>query len=357
MKKGIAAALAAVLVIGGVAGYETTLTSDAGYGTGGTTYVYNMTDDVSFLSISTPASSILAYSGLTWMQLEEGVGVRLHFDDVVPGAAGQNALTAKAASVGGTVVRYYDADLEKYQNGWTEDVETTYSELRVAVGIPSGLSKDLDYAMIVYNEDGSTTVLGDLDANSSTITIDTKSFATWALISGPKGQFNAYKTASAKSLSEYEHGVYLTAIPSSVQVQIGTAYIYAAAVLSDETTTKAAFGSANNTLVLSDSNPGVFAKYAIDQVATAAGAKKIAYIDTKAYTNDALRTSTTSKVRLAIDVPFNFPAYGEYAVVQLNADGSASLIKDLDDVQSLVTFDTDQFRTYAIIWAPDLNVK
>ncbi|MCR5715440.1 MAG: hypothetical protein K6G23_01160 [Lachnospiraceae bacterium] len=356
MKKWIAAALAAVLVIVGVVGYETTMTTEAGYGTGGATYVYNAVDDISFLSISTPASSILTYSGLTWQQMEEDIGVRLNLSNTTPGSAGQIALTAKAAEAGGTVLRYFDADLEKYLDGWTQDIETTYSELRIALGLPTGLSQSLDYAIVTYNEDGSTSLLGDLDTNPATVTFDTKSFSTWALVSGPKGQFDKYRVASATSLTAYDQGVYLTSIPSSVGIEIGTAYIYAAAILSDEMTSNAAFGSSNVCISLKDSTPGIYAKNAIDQVALTAGAKKINYVDTVVSTTNGTVTKTNQKVRFAVDVPYSFPAYGEYAVVVLNADGSASLIKDLDSVQSLVTFDTDQFRMFAIIWAPDLNV-
>ena len=49
-------------------------------------------------------------------------------------------------------------------------------------------------------------------------------------------------------------------------------------------------------------------------------------------------------------VPYGLPAYADYAVAVLNMDGTVTIMKDMDQNESTITFDTDQFRTYVFLW-------
>lgn len=345
----VAAALTLTVAALPVADIQVNAASSANYGV----YVDNQTTDISSVSISTPPVSILLYSGLTWEQLESDVSVRLNVSDVDCGAAARTAITSLASSLGGNVIQYLDMDLEAYLDGWTSDISSTVSPLRMAIALPDTADTSLDYAIIAVQNDGTLGVFGDLDTNPDTITVDCSSFDTYAIVSGPTGAFDAYKVASDASLTAETLTDYAKKVSSTISTTVNCSYIYAIGSSTDATTISSLVGS-NPSLTIGDGEPGTYAKSALLAEMTESGAKKIAYVNVDMENGYGVQvTETSSPIRLTITVPYNFPAYGDYALAVLNADGSASIVTDIDTIQSTITVDTDQFREYAILWGPE----
>ena len=345
--KWIALTMAAALAAAFIMSPETGMQVQAS--TGGKVYVDNQTKDISMVSISTPLTSTILYTGITWEQLEAGVGVRLNVSTSECGADARSAFTAQAAAVKGTIVKYLNMDLEEYLNGWTNDVTSTFSPLRIAMSLPAGSNAALDYAVVAMKSDGSLEVLGDLDANASTITVDCSDFQTFAIISGAKGAFNSYRQADANALKTVSASDYVKTIGTTIGTATNCAYLYATGVKTDVNTVHSLVGGQAN-LTISDSVPGAAARSALQDAIKRSGAKRFAFVSAAMKNGTTAVTSTASPIRLTLTAPYNFPAYGDYAIAVLNADGTTTVYKDIDATSSTVTIDTTQFRDYAILW-------
>lgn len=360
-KKIIAAALTAAMVLGILTAPATQMEVKAAE----LVYTNNRASGISSAVMQTPQNTVRLYAGLSWQLLEAGIGVRLNVSDSECGPLARRALSGTAAALGFSEVKALDMVLEKYvaKGGWTEAVTATNGRIRVSIAVPAGSDLTKDYGVLSLKDDGSVEVLGDLDLNPSTITVDSDSFNTFMIVSGPAGAFDAYKTANPNALDALEIPVYVRKIGSTLKIEKD----FPMGVLTDVAQVRAAAGGKNVTsLEMVGVLPGDNAKYALDSAIKYTNAENKRRVGTKEDNSDeimpsyfemGLKTgsgeriaSTNGKIRITMDVPYDFPAYADYAVAVLNMDGTVTIMKDLDNNDCTITVDTDQFRTYAFLW-------
>lgn len=359
-KKIMAIVLTAAVVLGILATPAAQLEVKAA----GSVSVNNRASGISSVSIQTPQNTARLYAGLSWELLEMGICLRLNVSDSACGPLARRALSNRAAALGVNEVKILDMDLEKYLNntGWTEDIEETQDRIRVCMALPAGSDPTKDYAVLSLKEAGEVEVLGDLDTDPATITVDSDYFDTFMIVAGSAGAFNAYRVESPNALDNLEIPVYVKKIGSTVKIEKD----YPMGVLTDEATVKAIAGAQHVSLQMSAVMPGDLAKYSLDHAikyTNAANKRKAGIKEDKSdeivpsYHELELKTgagdritSTNGKLRITMTVPYNFPAYADYAVAVLNMDGTTTIMKDLDENACTITIDTDQFRTYAFLW-------
>ncbi|MBE5851423.1 MAG: hypothetical protein E7299_00475 [Lachnospiraceae bacterium] len=306
------------------------------------------------VSISTPETTTRLYAGLTWEQLSKNIGVRLTIDEPICGPAALAAFDSIAKSFGGSVVRVVDADLEAYLNSWCRDITSTYSPIRVALEFADGWDTTKDYAILSLKEDGSMEILGDIDANPSSVTVDASYFDTFAIISAPQGTFNAYRVASPVALATLPKPAYCKKIPSTISTSSLCSSLYDIATITDAATVKGAVGDSKPKLVIKDARPGKLARAAMDLAIAQVEAKKVTYYQVDMLKRDGTNVEQTAqKIRITMTVPYTFPAYADYAVAVVNENGSATILRDLDIDAHTITIDTDDFRAFAIIAGKD----
>ena len=319
--------------------------------------VYSINSDKDYfarVSISTPETTTRLYSGLTWQQLSMNIGVRLTIDDPICGPAALTAFDYMAKSFGGNVVRVVDADLEAYVDNWCKDIVSTYSPIRVALEFASGWDTTKDYAILSLKEDGSIEVLGDIDANPASITVDTGYFDTFAIVAAPQGTFNAYRVASPVALANLPKPPYCKEIPSTISTKSLCSHLYDIATITDAATVKGAVGDSKPELVIRDARPGKLARAAIDLAVAQVPAMKVSHHQVDMLKRNGTKVEQTAqKIRVTMTVPYNFPAYADYAVAVVNENGSATILRDLDIDAHTITIDTDDFRAFAIIAGKD----
>ena len=332
-------------------------------------YTANFSEDVPSVNMQTPQTTIKLYAGLSWEALETDVGIRLNVSDSAYGAAAQLAFQNLAASVGASLVKVLDMDLEKYaksegweyntetkkevytKNDWTKDIVSVNSPIRVCITLPVKSDLTKDYAVISVRGDGFLEILADLDPEPTTITVDSANFDTFAIVAGNKGAFDAYKIPSPGALLPIWVSNYTKQIGTTVSAGSNAYMLYDVGVVTDVATVRSAVGDQIVKLEMNDVQPGPNAKSALQYAATMAGAKRVSYYEAELRNGRGERvTQTNQKLRITMTAPFDYPAYADYAVAVLNADGSVSILKDIDTNDSTITIDTNQFRTYAVIW-------
>lgn len=365
LKKATATVLTAAMALGIVAAPSAGLQTKAAGGDAGV-YTNNQAKDIPSVSIQTPQETVKLFAGLGWDALEENVGVRLNVTDSGCGPVARRTLNSMASSLGASEVKTLDMDLEEYvKTGWTQDVEETNSRIRVCIELPKGSDPARDYAVLSLKKEGVVEVLGDLDPDPVTITVDSDYFDTFMIVSAPAGTFNNYRVASPNALDKLGTPIYVKEIGSTIKADATAHNVYSLGVLTDEATVRAAASGPSVSLELKSVEPGVSAKNVMDNAIkqTNAGNKiklvekdgkkeetKMPYYELEMKNSKERITSTNGKVRITMTVPYNFPAYADYAVAVLNMDGTVSILKDIDNNESTITVDTDQFRTYAFLW-------
>lgn len=326
--------------------------------------VNNRASGISTVTFHTPESTLRQYAGLTWEELDMRMKLRLNVTDSECGPLAKKALSDHAYYMGTEEVKLLDMDLEKCMgnSGWTQDVEKTYAPIRVSIALPAGSDPAKDYAVISLKEGGAVEVLGDLDTDPKTVTVDSKYFDTFLIVSAPAGTFDDYRETDSIAVESLELPIYVKKIGSTVNI-LGN---HPMGVLTDEAEVKATVGGKAVSLGIERVTPGPNAMYALDSAAKKTNAENKRRAATKADGSDEVvpsyyemnlrvgpgerATSTNGKVRITISVPSSFPVYADYAVAVLNMDGSVTLMKDIDENACTITVDTDQFRTYLFLW-------
>lgn len=247
---------------------------------------------------------------------------------------------AKQVAENVTVAKYLDIKLNVLENNVSKGNVTRLSQaVRFVVSAPSGYDTTAKDFAIIRVHNGDTTVLPDLDSDPSTITFETDRFSTYAIAVGDKGAFDAYKTSDDE---EEEDDTYYP----SISIPAGISAISSSELLPGQTV-KVVAGE----VILGDPD-----KQAINAVAEKAGAIGVLrYIDItleKYNTNGELIgkvTNLNNPVQFKIVAPEDGNKY-DFAVVRLHA-GKADLLKDLDSDPATITFESDRFSSYAIIYA------
>lgn len=371
-KKGMATLMAAVMVAGILMMPAAGLQAEAVGRTG--VYTNNQATGIPRVNIQTPQETTKLYAGLSWEAMEQDIGVRLNVADGACGPAGRKVLLDTALLLGAAEVKTLDMDLEAYvQNGgWTKDIPETNARIRVCIGLPAGSDPTMDYAVLCLKNGGGVEVLGDLDPDPSTITVDSEHFDTFMIVAAPMGTFNAYRVANPNALDEMECPVYVKWIGSTIGADVnrerGT--VYSLGMLTDAGTVWAAAGGKNVVLDMREVTPGILAKNSFDSVIKLTNAANKMYTVPKALENKEKRDdtqtysyydialqcgpervlTTNGKLRLTVTIPQDYPVYADYAVAVLNMDGSVTVMKDIDMNPNTITFDTDQFRLFVFLW-------
>lgn len=316
------------------------------------TYTANYSKTFPGVSIQTPQTTVKMYAGISWEQLELDVGVRLNVSDSECGAQARDIFNNTAASVGGYVVGILDMDMEFYtEGGWTQDVVGMVSPIRVGIALPGGSNPALDYAVISVKQDGGLEILGDIDPNPTTLTVDSSNFDTFAVIAAPAGTFDAFRNVSPYALEQRWVSTYAKDIGSTVSAESKGYQMYDIGTITDAATVRAAVGDQIVSLEVAAAEPGPYSAGPLRYAAWQAGARGSACYEIELRNGRRDRiTQTNQKILVTMTVPFNFPACADYAVAVLNADGTVSILKDIDTNDSTVTIATDQFRCYAVMW-------
>ena len=339
-------------------------------GKGAGVYTDNQASDIPNVNMQTPPETVELYAGLSWELLEaDNVSVRLNVTDSNCGPVAKRSLDRMAATLGASEVKTLDMDLETYlrDSGWAADIVETGSRIRVCIALPEGSDPTRDYAVLSLKGDGVVEVLGDLDPDPATVTVDSDYFDTFMIVAAPAGTFDAYRVVSPNALDKLGTPVYVKKIGSTIDAVSDAHNMYSLGMLTDAATVRAAAGGQNVTLEVEKVMPGSSAKYALDNAINRTNASsKVRTVKTEdgkdkeegpAYYELEMKNgagkrinSTNGKLRITMTVPYNFPAYADYAVAVLNMDGTVSVLKDIDDNESTITVDTDQFRTYVFLW-------
>lgn len=360
-KKIMAVALAAAMATGTLVAPASQLEAKAA---AGFVSVNNQASGISSVSFHTPEDTLRQYAGLSWEELDMKMKLRLNVTDSECGPLARKALGDKAYFLGAEEVKFLDMDLEKClgNSGWTQDVERTYAPIRVSIALPKDSDPKKDYAVISLKEAGEVDVLGDLDADPKTVTVDSDYFDTFLIASAPAGTFDRYRQVDSVAVESLELPIYVKKIGSTVNI-LGD---HPMGVLTDEAEARAAVGGKALSLGISGITPGVNAMYALDSAVKGTNAENKRRAGKKADGSDEVvpgysemnllvgagvrATSTNGKLRITIGVPYSFPVYADYAVAVLNMDGTVTIMKDIDENPCTVTIDTDQFRTYMFLW-------
>jgi len=315
-------------------------------------YTANFSKSIASVNMQTPETSIKLFAGLSWEALESDISVRLNVSDSECGAEAMQAFHNLALYMGAHVVKILDMDLEKYTSkGWSQDITIVNSPIRVSMALPAGSDLTKDYAVISIRQDGGVEILGDLDADPATLTVDSSYFDTFAIVAANPGTFNAFRIASPYAVAPIWVSNYTKEVGTTVSAASNAYMLYDIGVVSDLATVRSAVGDQIVTLEVDDVEPGPNAKSTLQYALRQVPARRASYYEIELRNGRRERvTQTNQKLRITMTVPFDFPAYADYAVAVLNADGSVSILKDIDTNDSTITIDTDQFRTYAVIW-------
>ena len=106
-------------------------------------------------------------------------------------------------------------------------------------------------------------------------------------------------------------------------------------------------------LAVKDCVPGGTAAASMQAAIKAAGGKKYEYYTSVLQNSGKTLTKTAEPIRVTMTVPYDFPAYGDYALAVLNYDGTTTVYKDIDSNDSTITVDMTQFRDFAVVWGTD----
>lgn len=322
-------------------------------------YTNNLASDIPRVNVQTPQDAARIYAGLTWEQLDMKQNVRLTVTDSDCGPLARKALSDRASALGATLVKTLDMNLERFlKSGWSDRIKDLNNRIRVCIALPAGCDRTKDYAVLSLKADGTVEVLADLDPEPTTITVDSDYFDTFMIVAAPAGTFAAYRVENPAALDDLLVPGYVRKINSTIPVSD-----YYMGVLTDIEEVRAAAGVRNVSLLMKANSPGPDARYAlyntvrqankekkINTVSTAEEMLSYSFYEMEMSGGGERITNTNGKLRITMVVPYDFPAYADYAVAVLNMDGSATIMKDIDANDSTITIDTDQFRTYMFLW-------
>lgn len=178
--------------VNGTVGAEGQVTTSEGASVVSTVAVNNITVDS--VAITTSKSSVYAAASL-----KEGQSLELSVTNFV-GEVARQALNNAAGSAGAKVVSVMDLTLNILEkNGDSAGKVTQLAspvEFTVAAPAIDGVNaKDVDFAVLRLH-DGAVTLLPDMDSDPATITFATDQFSAYAIVYGPKGTFDSYKTSA-----------------------------------------------------------------------------------------------------------------------------------------------------------------
>jgi len=316
-------------------------------------YAISKTGDIPNVSFHTPDRSVKMYAGLSWEQLDMNLGVRMYVRKDNCGEEAKALLNKKVSSMGAELIGIYDMDMERVlSHGWSEEVGSLLRPVRICMTLPKDCDQSKDYALVSVKAGNTTAVLGDLDAEPSTITVETDYCGAFALVAGKPGAFDAYKAVSPYATEEvwvpyYTKSKYLE---SRIKAQSDDKSKYTVGILTDAETVKSVIGDGAPKIKISQDSPGEIAKGVMQNEVNKYGISGLFHEIYLTKENGERVTQTNQKLLVTLSVPYNYPAYADYAVVVLNADGSASVLPDLDGDYSTVTIETDNFRAYGVIW-------
>lgn len=333
---------------------------------GNLVYTDNRVSSIPMVNIQTPQNTVRLYAGLSWEALEKNIGVRLIVSEATRGPVAKSVLDYAAALLGAVEVKTIDMKLEKYdeKSGWTQPVKGTADRLRVCIALPVGSDPAKDYAVISLKEEGAYEVLGDLDPNPATITVDTDYFDAYMIIAAPAGTFNHYRVASPRALDKLEIPHYVKQVPSAISTAVYDNGVYSIGIITDTATTLAAIGGTGAYVEFRGTQPGKNAVAVMEKAVKNTNAirekieedgkikeKGLHYysVDLRNQKGEAV-IQTNGKLRITMTAPYGIPAYADYAVAVLNKDASVTILKDIDIDAGTITFDTDQFRLFAFLW-------
>ena len=329
-------------------------------------YTDNRVSDIPRANIQTPQDAVRLYAGLSWKALEDNVGVRLIVSETGRGPVAKSVLDRAVASLGAAEVKTIDMRLEKYigAGGWVQAVEETAERIRVCIALPAGSDPSKDYAVISLKAEGGYEVLGDLDPDPATITVDTDNFITYTIVAAPAGTFNNYRVINPKALDKMAIPHYVKKVPSAISARSYDPEVYSLGIITDTATTWPLVGGSGSWLELRATLPGKNAVAAMENAIKNTNAvrekikegekvkdKEIIYYDVLLRNQKAEQIiRTNGKLRITMTVPYGTPAYADYAMAVLNENGSVSILKDIDADAGTITFDTDQFRLFVFLW-------
>ena len=321
--------------------------------------IFDYTESMDRVSISTPGVTAAMYAGLTTEQQLDRFGLHLYVTDRAAAASTNTTLAITAQSKGLTVVSNLQMDLRLQWGMFYSQVKKLADPIRVAFW-PANMNPNLDYGALILLPDGTYDLVANLDPTNTMVTFDTKYMDNIAIVSAPKGSLTLYLRPDAKALTSLEFPVNPRSIYSSIETMNINAYV-AGGVQSDAAAVKAATGTNAPYLKFIDWEPAekdpIYASF--ENARKLSGGEQMHVFDVYVIdqNNGKEIESTETPLIMNFSVPQNLPIYGEYAVAVLDMKGQVQVLKDLDTNPTTVTIQTNLFRKYAIIWGPEGTLK
>ncbi len=310
------------------------------------------------VSVSTPAVTAALYAGMTYEQNALGFDLTVDVSDQ-PATAPTNAIVQYTAfSNSYKIEANLNVDFRVASGIFYARPTELAKPVRIAVWLPKDYDPNRDYGAVILKTDGTCEIRGDLDLAPDMITFDTKYVSHIAIVSAPRGSFDAYKIADPASMEQLIFPVWNSAIPSTIPTTENICQYSKGGVITPWAEVKAELGD-YSWLSFQDwfVNPENNLVRTFEQAKKACGGKYISYIDPYLYSNGKEIEQTAKPYILTFAVPADLPAYGEYAVAVCNMDGTVSVYKDIDLNDNTVSVYTNLFRKYGIIWGFEGTLK
>lgn len=175
-------------------GVRSTIVTSQGKTISSNIHTVNASGIITGACMISPRSSLNTALGITPAQVASGMQGVLRVYDSACGPNAQASLQHQATLVGGTIISYVALMMDVELNGQAVPVYNSAAPVNICLGIPYSLvAADRDFAVIALQPDGRMFVLGDIDDTPDVIAFPTQIFNTYAIICGPKGQFDQYK--------------------------------------------------------------------------------------------------------------------------------------------------------------------
>ena len=310
------------------------------------------------VSVSTPAVTAALYAGMTYEQNTDGFEVVLEVTDQPTTAATNPIVQYTAFANAYKIEANLKLDFKVCRDIFGNSVAELAKPVRIAVWLPKDYDPNRDYGAVILKTDGTCEIRGDLDFSPEMITFDTKYVSHIAIVSAPKGSFDAYKIADPASMEQLVFPVWNSAIVSTVPTTENINEWVKCGMISPWEEVRAEVGN-YSWMAFQHWFPGEenVLGQTFEKAMKAAGGKEMVYIDPYLYSNGKMLEQTAKPYILTFSVPKNLPAYGEYAVAVCNMDGTVSVYKDIDFNENTVSLYTNLFRKYAIIWGYEGTLK
>jgi hypothetical protein len=168
-------------------------------------------------AIFSQKSEVNAAAGLTEEEVASGHYVEVKITSSSIEGVSEEVIENAVNAIGAQIALTLDIEVNKIAGNGApvSNINLLEQAISIVLSAPVGFDPNLFDFAIVRLHDGQTDILPDMDSDPNTITFGTDRFSTYTVIYGPKGSFDAYKTAisnSPKTGDSYPYAIPITAL-------------------------------------------------------------------------------------------------------------------------------------------------